>query len=186
MNLLDIRNPSRWDALKSVEESKTDGEISVPKVYQPKFVQVFNKYCETLDKPIDLSNHLMSICLEHLISFSSWARESAARSLWIKTALDDNIDLRPEVRNGLSMILIYCVSAARADQIPDSDMFLVLQETEAGLGIVNKTSLKIYNDPYSYFDFLKSCISGLIDAGKIPENERQNQVSTSSFDCINS
>ena len=79
------------------------------------------------------------------------------------------------------------------------------------IGIVNKTSLKIYNDPFNYFSFLKCCLSGmnrayscliyniciyihiyifiiysssllinlskgLIDAGKIPENERVNQV----------
>ena len=55
-------------------------------------------------------------------------------------------------------------------------MFLVLQEPDTGLGIVNKTSLKIYNDPFCFFSFLKACMSGLIDAGKLPENERLNQV----------
>ena len=76
------------------------------------------------------------------------------------------------------MILIYTLSTAKAKSSgkTDSDMFSVLQDAESGLGIVNKTSLKIYNDPFSYFTFLKSCMSGLIDAGKVPENERQNQV----------
>jgi hypothetical protein len=132
-----------------------------------------------MKQPVDISKHLMAVCLENLISFSCWARENNNRSQWIKNTLDDNVDLRPEVRNGLSMILIYAMSTAQARQTKDADMFSILQEADTGLGIVNKTSLKIYNDPFNYFNFLKSCMSGLIDAGKIPENERQNQVSLS-------
>jgi hypothetical protein len=153
------------------------GDYSITKIYEPKFMQVFHSYCESMKQQIDISKHLMSVCLENLIPFSCWARESNNRCQLIKDALDDNPDLRPEVRNGLSMILIYCLSSAQARQTKDGDMFSVLQDSEKGLGIVNKTSLKIYNDPFNYFSFLKSCMSGLIDAGKIPENERQNQVS---------
>ncbi len=118
----------------------------------------------------------MSVCLENLIPFCCWARENNARIMWIKEILDDNLDLRPEVRNGLSMILIYTLSSAKTHGLQNTDMFLMLQDAEFGLGIVNKTSLKIYNDPFNFFNFIKSCMSGLIDAGKIPENERQNQV----------
>eukprot|EP01034_Spumella_vulgaris_P022610 gene22610-28746_t len=86
---------------------------------------------------------------------------------WIRQVLDDNVDLRPEVRNGLSMVLIYALSTAKATQLTDIDMFGILQDNDTGLGIVNKTSLKIYNDPYNYFNFLKSCMSGLIDAEEL-------------------
>lgn len=155
-------------------------EYSITRFFEPKFLVLFTKYSEAIKQPIDLSRHLMSLCLDHLVSFSCWARENAIRSQWIKTNLEDNTDLRPEVRNGLAMILIYVFSSAQSRLGKDSqnnsiDMFAVLQDADNGLGIVNKTSLKIYNDPFCYFNFLKSCISGLIDAGKIPENERQNQ-----------
>lgn len=173
-NLLDIRNSSKW-------EGEMKENISVVKSFEPKFFQVFVKYCESIKQTLQTSNHLMSICLENLISFCSWARESNNRVAWLKEVLDDNLDLRPEVRNGLSMILIYTFATAKAQDKANEDMFSILQDTDAGLGIVNKTSLKIYNDPYFYFVFLKSCISGLIDAGKVPENERQNQVSTFYF-----
>eukprot|EP01034_Spumella_vulgaris_P032604 gene32604-40232_t len=93
---------------------------------------------------------------------------------WIKSTLSESGDLRPEVRNGLSMIMIYAFGTAKAACEPGLDMFNALQDVNQGLAIVNKTSLKIYNDPYFYYEFLKSCISGLIDAGKIPENERTN------------
>ena len=41
-------------------------------------------------------------------------------------------------------------------------------------GIVSKTSLKIYSDPFEYYQFLKSCLTHLIDSGGIPDNERLN------------
>ncbi len=129
-----------------------------------------------MSKSPDLSKHLLSVCVENLIDFSCWSRESAAHCQWVHETLDENADLRPEVRNGLAMILIYCFSSAQASLQAEADMFSVLQDAENGMGIVNKTSLKIYNDPFNYFNFLKACISGLIDSGKIPENERQNQV----------
>jgi hypothetical protein len=214
-NLLDIRNPSRWNknstnrlslsnlvnpmvvpdlsaagvfelnalnVARSFIDSKNaeNKEFSITKVFEPKFMQLYEKYCESIKQAVDVSNHLMTICLDNLVTFSCWARENQSRGLWIKQILDDNIDLRPEVRNGLAMILIYVFSSAQAQanakNNQEADMFTVLQDADSGLGIVNKTSLKIYNDPYGYFNFLKSCISGLIDSGKIPENERQNQV----------
>lgn len=158
-------------------QSISKSEVSIIRFYEPRFHQVFTKYCESQSQPVDVSCHLMVSCLENLVNFSCWARENGSRAAWIKSTLEDNVDLRPEVRNGLSMILIYCLSTARAKLQPGEDMFTILQDPEMGLGIVNKTSLKVYNDPFSYFNFLKSCISGLIDAGKIPENERINQVS---------
>ncbi len=171
-NLLDIRNASRWEA-----DPREDP--SVIKCFEPKFTQLFAKYSECVKQTVHTSSHLMSVCLENLIPFCCWARENNARVLWIKEVLEDNLDLRPEVRNGLSMILIYTLATAKSAGNKDMDMFTTLQDADNGLGIVNKTSLKIYNDPFSFFMFLKSCMSGLIDAGKIPENERQNQVSLS-------
>lgn len=115
----------------------------------------------------------MALCLDFLIPLCCWCRNPIKTS-WIRAILEDNPDLRPEVRNGMAMIVIYTLSAAKAKHLR-SEMFLILQDAHSGLGIVNKTSLKIYNDPYNYFSFIKSSISGLIDAGCIPENERSNQ-----------
>ena len=160
----------------------TGSTISITQLFEPKFLQIFDAYDDHLrtlkgSSRIDLSQHLMSLCLDHLVPFSCWARESTSRCSWIQRTLDDNIDLRPEVRNGLCMVFVYSFSAAKAlEGRGESDMFLVLQEPDTGLGIVNKTSLKIYNDPFCFFSFLKACMSGLIDAGKLPENERLNQV----------
>ncbi len=160
-------------------------EINILQFYEPRFFTVYEQYQQyladnslaaTYSITTNIRDHLLSLCLDHMIAFCCWARENPTTTTWIKTTLDDNNDLRPEVRNGLSMILMYCFAAAQAKTRKDSDMFITLQDTETGLGIVNKTSLKIYNDPYQYFNFIKSCITGLIDAGKIPENERINKV----------
>ncbi len=168
-NLLDIRNSTKW-------ETDNREDTSIVKFFEPKFMQVFTSYNEYMKKTVDVSGHLMGICLENLIPFCCWARENVSRISWMKGVLDDNADLRPEVRNGLAMVLIYTMATAKSYHIPDRDMFTALQDPDLGFGIVNKTSLKIYNDPFNFFNFLKSCMSGLIDAGKIPENERQNQV----------
>lgn len=155
------------------EDSKS---YSVSKFYEPKFYEVFGAYEAFVScfQDLDTTSSMMVMCLENIILFSCWARESPARMSWIRSTLNENNDLRPEVRNGLAMTLIYVLASAKAAR--SHDMFATLQDPILGLGIVNKTSLKIYNDPHNYFSFLKSCISGLIDAGAIPENERQNQV----------
>lgn len=161
--------------------------VSITQLFEPKFLEIFSAYEDHIrmtkgSSGIDLSQHLMSLCLDHLVPFSCWARESTSRCTWIQKTLDDNIDLRPEVRNGLCMVFVYSFSAAKAlEGRGEKDMFLVLQEPDTGLGIVNKTSLKIYNDPFCFFSFLKACMSGLIDAGKLPENERLNQVKIHEF-----
>jgi hypothetical protein len=170
-NLLDFRNGSNWES----EPNRED--VTILKTFEPKFFQVFLKYSQYISQQsIQTTGHLMAICLENLIPFCCWARENNTRISWIKKALDEHADLRPEVRNGLSMILIYSFGTAKASSIEGLDMFTALQDADDGLGIVNKTSLKIYNDPIFCYGFLKSCMSGLIDAGKIPENERTNQV----------
>lgn len=168
----------RHESSIEVLNDKLNADISITKIFEPKFMEVYNKYVESIQRPLDLSKHLLSVCLENLIEFCCWTRANAVQCQWIHTKLDENSDLRPEVRNGLAMILIYAFSSAQAvlQNETEADMFSVLQDADKGMGIVNKTSLKIYNDPFNYFNFLKACISGLIDAGKIPENERQNQV----------
>jgi hypothetical protein len=180
LNLLDMKR-SEKERLEQITTSNNrelysmdaNGEPSIVKYFQPKFQEIYNKFAENVF--VENKSHLMSLCLECIIPFCIWIRESSAKTNWIKSILTDNIDLRPEVRNGLSMIVIYTIAAHKAF-CTKVDMFVVLQDVEYGLGIVNKTSLKIYNDPFQFFNFLKCCISGLIDAGKIPENERQNQV----------
>jgi hypothetical protein len=184
-NLLGIRentNDENDERTSMLSAPGNKGAISITQLFEPKFLSVFNLYRQEMcSSPggvsIDLSQHLVSLCLDHLIQFSCWARESTGRCAWIQKTLDDNADCRPEVRNGLCMLFVYALSAAKAtEQKGRTDMFLVLQDSATGLGIVNKTSLKIYNDPFNYFAFLKACMSGLIDAGKLPENERLNQV----------
>lgn len=182
---IDIQYNKNWEQsqattnpTKTIIDTYYNETLSTSKLFQPKFCDVYDNFILRSKEKIDLSTHLLSLCLNYLISFCCWARESNARSIAVHKMLDNNVDLRPEVRNGLSMILIYCFSAAIAREF-SSEMFTVLQDSATGLGIVNKTSLRVYNDPYNYFNFIKSCISGLIDAGAIPENERLNQVLTS-------
>ena len=83
------------------------------------------------------------------------------------------------------MVLIYTFASIKAQEgIEGLDMFATFQDSETGLGIANKFSLKIYNDPYSYLSFLKSSVSGLIDAGSIPDNEHLEMNDIISLDVI--
>eukprot|EP01031_Cornospumella_fuschlensis_P024478 gene24478-29584_t len=165
---------------------------TIATIYEPKFFEIFQAYQSfvsihhsAINNAMASQQHLMTLCLNNLLVFSQWARESD-NAQYVRGTLFDNPDMRPEVRNGLALILVYTFSAARAADLrhilgdnPTSniDMFSVLMKAESGLGIVNKTSLKIYSDPYGYFNFLKACITGLIDALAIPENERINTQS---------
>lgn len=142
--------------------------------YSSKFYEIYKTY-QSDTNVVNIRMNLMSLALDHLTPFACWARDSISRNQWIRTILDDNRDLRPEVRNGLALILIYSFAAAKA-ALFGTDIFSILQDQIHGLGIINKTSIKIYNDPHDYFSFLKACITGLIEAGAMPENERINQV----------
>jgi hypothetical protein len=199
VNILTAVPPSDTTFLASTPSNRIGNtnkkeEINILHHFEPRFYQIYQTFSSYCVKECHLSllnpkNHLLSLCLEYMILFCSWARDASSFSVgasasasssvssWLKVTLDDNPDLRPEVRNGLAMILMYCFASAQSKlRGNDCDMFITLQDNENGLGIVNKTSLKIYNDPYEYFNFLKNCITGLIDAGKIPENERVNKV----------
>ena len=111
--------------------------------------------------------HLLGTCLENVVNFSIFARRNSHCSERIHETLLHNQDLRPELRNGLSMILIYTFAAGQSAQytqnnnrsqqygVKSTDMFAVLQDHEFGLGIMHKTALRIYNDPYFYYAFLK-------------------------------
>lgn len=150
-------------------------KVSDAQVFGPRFCQLFNEYSKTLPTTVDPTRHLMALCLDNLIPFCIWARESEERTLWIRDLLLNHDYLRSEVRNGIVMVLIYTFASIKAAVKEGADMFSTLHNHENGLGIANKFSLRIYNDPYYYLYFLKSSISGLIDAGVIPDNERQNQ-----------
>ena len=68
--------------------------VSITQLFEPKFLEVFDAYKDHLrivkgSCVIDLSQHLMSLCLDHLVPFSCWARESNARCAWIQKTLDD-------------------------------------------------------------------------------------------------
>lgn len=150
-------------------------KVSDAQVYGPRFCVLFETYCRKHNITIDIHRHLMSLCLEHLVPFIKWARESDNQVQWIQSTLLENDYLRPEVRNGVVMVIIYTFASIKATLDPNLDMFITLQDNDQGLGIANKFSLKIYNDPFFYLIFLKQSISALIDAGALPDNERQNQ-----------
>eukprot|EP01031_Cornospumella_fuschlensis_P053250 gene53250-65043_t len=139
-------------------------KISDAVTYGPCFCKLFEAYRAHLGSDIDKTKHLMALCTEHLIDFIKWARASDKQSDWISDTLLQNDYLRPEVRNGIVMVLIYTFASIKATVIPDSNMFLTLQDNDTGLGISNRFSLKIYNDPFYYLTFLKISISSLIDA----------------------
>lgn len=121
---------------------------------QQKFLDVYARYTEHSSNPrID---NLMIACLENMVKFCCWARQDDQISEWIHTTLLSKPDLRPEVRNGIALIIIYTFASAKAQSDgDDSDMFSILQDQDTGLGIVNKTSVKVYNDPFNYFEFIK-------------------------------
>lgn len=156
-------------------EESDETKLSDALIYGPRFCQVFREYTETLGKPVNVDRHLMSLCTEHLVPFCKWARENEAKTTSIRGTLLEFDYLRPEVRNGIVMVIIYTFASIKATRENGLDMFITLQDTEKGLGIANKFSLKIYNDPFMYLSFLKISISALIDAGAIPDNERINQ-----------
>jgi hypothetical protein len=150
-------------------------KISDAQIYGPRFCAIYEQYRQRQATPIDIRRHLMSLCVDHMISFINWARESDQQVSMISSILLENDYLRPEVRNGVVMVLIYTFASMKATTIENMDMFTTLQDPETGLGIANKFSLKIYNDPFNYLIFLKLTISALIDAGVIPDNERLSQ-----------
>lgn len=156
-------------------ENLDETKVSDALTYGPKFCQLFWEFSQTLPSPINPERHLMALCTEYLVLFCKWARESEEKTTAIRATLLEYYYLRPEVRNGLVMVIIYTFASSKSARDNGIDMFNTLQDTERGLGINNKFSLKIYNDPFMYLSFLKITISALIDAGAIPDNERVNQ-----------
>lgn len=172
-------------------------KISDAETYGDKFCEIFHLYNSICNPKIDPSLHLMSLCTEHLIQFAKWVRETEDRIQSISDKLLKHDFLRPEVRNGIIHIMVYTFASIKAKNIGNADMFTTLQDHDTGLGhsphhlhpsltlsddnrwfsigIANKFSLRIYNDPYQYLSFLKASLSSLIDAGIVPENERVNQ-----------
>jgi hypothetical protein len=135
------------------ESQTTSDDISN---FEKKFFEIYQNYITELQLTIDLSQNMLILCLDHLISFCCWARRDTQHHEWIHHLLLDNPDLRPEVRNGISLIIIYIFASAKEYlESENTDMFGVLQDPLRGLGIVHKTSLRIYNDPLNYFGFIK-------------------------------
>lgn len=156
-------------------EDPDDSKVSDAFTYGPRFCQLFREYTVATNKTVNVDRHLMSLCTEHLVPFCKWARENEAKTNSIRATLLEYDYLRPEVRNGIVMVIIYTFASIKATRETGTDMFMTLQDPDRGLGIANKFSLKIYNDPFMYLSFLKITISALIDAGAIPDNERVNQ-----------
>jgi hypothetical protein len=175
-NLLTNSNIIRKPSEQINNDNPDKKKISDTVIYGPRFCLLFDSYCAKYSLKIDTSKHLMSLCSENLVQFVNWVRESDQQMTWVSNTLYDYDYLRPEVRNGIVMIVIYTFAAIKATRDPSNmDMFTTLQDVNEGLAIANKFSLKIYNDPLLFLTFLKTSISALIDAGVIPDNERQNQ-----------
>jgi hypothetical protein len=169
------RHPTSGRQNEPQVEDPDESKLSDAITFGPRFCQLFHEYTQNLDRPVDTDRHLMSLCTEHLVPFCKWARENEAKASNIRATLLEYDYLRPEVRNGIVMVIIYTFASIKAVSGVNADMFTTLQDAERGLGIANKFSLKIYNDPFMYLSFLKISISALIDAGAIPDNERVNQ-----------
>lgn len=152
--------------------SESVSSVSDAVIFGPRFIQLFNLYEQSMGHKVDLKPHLFSLCCDHIIPFTKWARASPSQTTIIGDILLNHDYLRSEVRNGMTMILIYTFAAAKGE-MTGVDMFRALQDPEQGLAIANKFSLRIYNDPYHYLAFLKQSLSGLIDASAIPDNDRQ-------------
>ncbi len=103
-----------------LESRKISNPPTITSIYEPKFLEIFNSYTKfaaAYEPNIDLTNpasqHLMTLCLNNLLPFSNWARTTNTSS-YIRATLFENPDMRPEVRNGLALILVYTFSAAKA------------------------------------------------------------------------
>lgn len=145
--------------------------------FKTRFLHIYNAYVEqACPEGVGSGSHLLVTCLEQMICFCTWARSTNQTQTWIFSTLLHSADLRPELRNGLAMILMYTFAAAKADALKNgSDMFTVVMDADYGLGIIHKTSLRVYNDPYFFFNFLKMTMTGLIECGALKENERISQ-----------
>jgi hypothetical protein len=179
ISMLSDRNEDVHENFNDIRSTirKSSNPPTVTTIYEPKFLEIFlryRQYAAKYEPNINLQSpaerHLMALCLENLLPFANWARDSAAKAFICET-LYDNPDMRPEVRNGLALILVYTFCAAKAveeaeiaantkanivsGKSANIDMFSVLMKQDTGMGIVNKTSLKMYSDPLGYFLFIK-------------------------------
>ena len=88
-------------------------KVSDAITYGPRFCQLFQEFSSTLSAPINTDRHLMALCTEYLVFFCNWARESEAQIASIRATLLENDYLRPEVRNGIVVVLIYTFAAMK-------------------------------------------------------------------------
>lgn len=116
------------------KENINDGgpKVSDAITYGPRFCQIFKEYTSTLPVPVNSNRHLMSLCTDHLIPFCKWARETEAQATSIHATLLDHDYLRPEVRNGIVVVLIYTFAAVKALKDSNMDMFRTMEDTESG------------------------------------------------------
>lgn len=135
--------------------------------YEKRFLLVYQQFLQSSESTTAQNlnkKHLLSKCLHVIIPFCAWARSSKETSNWIHETLMRGTEFRPEVRNGLCLVLAY---AAAADSACNAGltMLQVMQCGDTGLGIVHKSSLRIYNDPFDYFALMKvsQCVRSDVD-----------------------
>lgn len=173
---------SGWDDAQSISPSVVGflasggKKISDAVTFGPRFCELFHSFCAENALSIDVHRHLFALILEHLVAFVRWVRRDEHQVAEVNNLLFNCDYLRPETRNGVIMVVIYMFAAIKSTVLPNADMFSVLVHDEYGLGIANRFSLKIYNDPFCFLAFLKFAVSALIDCGTLPENDRQNTV----------
>ncbi|RYG95801.1 hypothetical protein EON65_55395 [archaeon] len=84
---------------------------TIATIYEPKFFEIFQAYQSyvsihhsAINNAMASQQHLMTLCLNNLLVFSQWAREGD-NAQYVRSTLFENPDMRPEVRNGLALIL---------------------------------------------------------------------------------
>ena len=147
-----------------VENSVNGKKVSDAVVFGPQFIDLFEQFRQSphfngFQLP-DKRRHLLALSLDFLIPFARWARQSTEFTDSIYRKLYCHESLRPEVRNGLLMCLVYTFAAQRMTIIANADIFTTLLDKNMGFGIANRYSLRIYNDPFSFMLFLKLSFTG--------------------------
>lgn len=174
------------------------------KQYEEKFFQLFTEYAQDNNVQIEeirwKEEMLLVLCLKHIIPFLTWIRRSTSQIQHVKSLFLNHTDLRPEVRNGLLVILIHTFAAVKAkyfnednalkkstegtsssqylvtEELHEENMVSILQHPTKGLNISFQSIFKIIHDRHQFIAFLKNIILGLIELNLIPKNTRQKLI----------
>ena len=166
--------------------SSTMEEADRTAFFEQKFSQLYSAYIHEnpslfIDPEAWLTRHFFCLCLDHVVPFSKWLRQSVAHLLWVQTTLQHHFELRPEFRNGLIMIFIHTFATMKAIHVNRSNgkqlknpslnenMVTILQSATKGLNISFQTIFKVAYDRSSQLTILKNVVLELIELNVIPK-----------------